>query len=180
MLFCGLWSSFLPSAPLSQGSGLPVQPGVSLTDGRGGLCLAEVALAAGQATLHDQATHHAGLDLLKVIRLCADFGLQKADVCFIPSLLLRERGGREESEIKRRWNKSLSPQNWLFMLASKYIHNYCINMKTDWLKQKLHLLSHLHDLNLIKEAVEAWVTMCKINVVLATYKIYRKWIHINK
>lgn len=91
-MFCGLWSSFLPSAPLFRGSGLPVQPAVSLTDGWGGLCLAEVALAAGQATLHDQATHHAGLDLLKVVRLSADFGLQEGDVRFIPSLLL---GGGE-------------------------------------------------------------------------------------
>lgn len=85
-----------PSAPLSRASasgGPPVQPAVGLTDGRGGLRLAEVALAASQATLHDQATHHAGLDLLKVVRLGADFGLQEADVGLIPSLLLRERGG---------------------------------------------------------------------------------------
>lgn len=92
-----LWSFFLPSAPLSWGSASscpPVQPAVSLTDGRGGLRLAEVALAAGQATLHDQATHHAGLDLLKVVRLRADFGLQEADVRLIPSLLLREGEGK--------------------------------------------------------------------------------------
>ena len=68
---------------------------MSLTDGRGRLRLAEVTLAAGQAPLHDQAGHHAGLDLLKVVRLCADFGLQEADVRLIPSLLLRERGGKE-------------------------------------------------------------------------------------
>lgn len=111
---CGLWSSCLPSAPLSRGSassGPPVQPAVSLTDGRGGLCLAEVALAASQATLHDQATHHTGLDLLEVIRLCADFGLQEADVRLIPSLLLR---GERGSETRRKLNKSLdnlSPQN---------------------------------------------------------------------
>lgn len=95
-----------PSAPLSRGSapsGPPVQPAaVSLTDGRGGLRLAEVALAAGQAALHDQATHHAGLDLLEVVRLCTDLGLQEADVRLIPSLLLRERGEGEGDQKKLR------------------------------------------------------------------------------
>lgn len=70
---------------------------MSLTDGRGGLRLAQLALTACHATLHDQATHHAGLDLLEVVCLRADFGLQEADVRLIPSLLLRgerENGNR--------------------------------------------------------------------------------------
>ncbi len=108
---CALWSSFLPSAPLSRGSASSspsVQPAMSLTDRWGGLRLAEQALTAGQATLHDQATHHAGLDLLKVVRLGSDFGLQEADVRLIPSLLLRQRGGgrkvRTEDETKVKQN----------------------------------------------------------------------------
>lgn len=69
---------------------------MSLTNGWRGLCLAEVALSASQATLHDQATHHAGLDLLKVVRLSTDLCLQEADVRLIPSLLLREERGKRD------------------------------------------------------------------------------------
>ena len=93
-LFCKLRSLVLlpHSAPLSWGSASrpSVQPAVHLTNGRGGLRLAELALAAGQPALHDQAAHHTGLDLLKVICLSADLRLQEVDVCLIPSLLLRE------------------------------------------------------------------------------------------
>lgn len=70
---------------------------MGLTDGRGGLRLPEEALAAGQPAIRDEAPHHAGLDLLKVIRLSGDFGLKKADVGLISSLLLRttrEGGGQ--------------------------------------------------------------------------------------
>lgn len=89
------WSLRPPrsSAPLSRdaaSSRPPVQPAVGLTDGRGGLRLPEEALAAGQASLHDQAAHDAGLNLLKVVRLCSDFSLQEADVRLIASLLVRE------------------------------------------------------------------------------------------
>lgn len=106
-MLCGLWLLVLlpplSSAPLSWESacsGPPIQTTtVGLTDGRGGLRLAEVALAGSQASLHDQTTHHAGLDLLKVVRLCADFSLQEADVRLIASLLLRER--EEEGRDKR-------------------------------------------------------------------------------
>lgn len=83
-----------PSAPRPRGgasSGPPVLPALSLTDGRRGLRLADVALAAGQAPLHDEAAHHAGLNLLEVVGFCADFGLQEADVRLIASLLLGER-----------------------------------------------------------------------------------------
>lgn len=59
-----------------------------LADGRRRLGLAQVALAAAQAALHDQAAHHARFDLLKVVRLGADLGLQEADVGLIPGLLL--------------------------------------------------------------------------------------------
>lgn len=59
---------------------------MGLTDGWGGLCLSEEALA----TVHEQAPHYAGLDLLQVVRLRADFGLQEADVRLIPCLLLSE------------------------------------------------------------------------------------------
>ena len=61
---------------------------MGLTDGWGGLCLSKVALTA---TVLDQAAHHTGLNLLKVVRLCADFSLQEADVRLISSLLLRNR-----------------------------------------------------------------------------------------
>lgn len=97
---CGL--SVLLSAPLSWGStssSLPVQATLGLVDGRRGLRLAEVALAAAQTSLHDQATHHAGLNLLKVVCLCANFGLQQADVRLIPSLLLRERNGGKDKSV---------------------------------------------------------------------------------
>lgn len=74
-----------------------------LTDGWRGLRLAEVALAAGQTAFHDQAAHHAGLNLFKVISLCAYFSLQEADVCLIPSLLLREgRGGGRDVFLKTK------------------------------------------------------------------------------
>lgn len=99
---CGLWFSVLLSAPLSWGSAsssLPIQPTMCLVDGRRGLRLAEVALAAAQTSLHDQATHHAGLNLLKVVRLCSNFGLQQADVRLIPSLLLRERNGGKDKGV---------------------------------------------------------------------------------
>lgn len=103
-----------PSAPLSRGSafsGPPVQPAVNLADGRGGLRLAEVALAASQTTLHDQATHHARLDLLKVIRLSADFGLEEADVRLIPSLLLRERdGGGDMGVLRQKDQKKMNQE----------------------------------------------------------------------
>lgn len=88
----------------------PVQPAaVGLADGRGRLRLAEVALAAGQASLHDQATHHAGLDLLKVVRLRPDLGLQQADVRLIPGLLLQEKGGEQGMRV-------------LHIMATKYIN----------------------------------------------------------
>lgn len=74
---------------------------MSLTDGRGGLRLAEVALAAGHDPVHDQAPHHAGLDLLKVVRFRADLGPQEADVRLVAALLLREEEEEEEREIKK-------------------------------------------------------------------------------
>lgn len=96
----------LSSAPLSwdgASSCPPVQAAVRLTDGWRGLRLAEVALAAGQTAFHDQAAHHAGLNLFKVISLCAYFSLQEADVCLIPSLLLREgRGGGRDVFLKTK------------------------------------------------------------------------------
>lgn len=67
---------------------------MGLTDGWGGLRLPKEALAAGQPAIRDEAPHHAGLDLLKVICLSRDFGLKKADVGLISSLLLEAtRGG---------------------------------------------------------------------------------------
>lgn len=87
-------SCFLSSTLGSRGrapSSLPIEPTVGLANGRGRLRLAELALAAGQTPVHGPASHHAGLDLLKVIRLCRDFGLQKADVSLISSLLLGKK-----------------------------------------------------------------------------------------
>lgn len=91
-----------PSAPLSWGSASgasPVEPAVSLADGRGGLRLTEVALAAGPATLPHQAAHHAAFDLLQVVCLSAQLGLQQADVRLIPAFLLMQRGeeGHQDS-----------------------------------------------------------------------------------
>lgn len=87
---------------------------MSLTDGRGGLRLAEQALAASQATLHNQATHHTGLNLLKVVCLGSDFGLQEADVRLIPSLLLKEK----------RWGQKVRTDDEtevvLFILAKNF------------------------------------------------------------
>lgn len=71
---------------------------MGLANGRGRLRLAELALAAGQTAVHGPASHHAGLDLLQVIRLCRDFGLQEADVSLISSLLLGRR--TESTELK--------------------------------------------------------------------------------
>lgn len=107
-LFCRLWSLVLlpHSAPLSRGGASirpSVQPAVHLTNGRGGLRLAELAFAAGQAALHDQATHHTGLDLLKVICLSPDLRLQEVDVCLIPSLLLREGRDRKANHFNVLW-----------------------------------------------------------------------------
>lgn len=129
-MVCGLWSSFLPSAPLSWGSasnGLAVQPALSLTDGRGGPRLTELAFAAGQATLHDKATHEAGLDFLKVVRLCADFRLQEADVRLIPSLLLRERGGK----IRPKEDKTRGEFPDLTVILRSYICNLNVFLATN-------------------------------------------------
>lgn len=73
---------------------------MGLADGRGRLRLAEMALAAGQTSIRGPASHHAGLDLLQVVRLSGDFGLQKADVSLISSLLLggRKRGGGQKAQ----------------------------------------------------------------------------------
>lgn len=68
---------------------------MGLTDGRRGLRLSEEALA----TVCDQAPHHAGLNLLQVVRLSTDFGHQEADVRLIPGLLLsgEEQEGQYEA-----------------------------------------------------------------------------------
>lgn len=74
---------------------------MSLTDGRGGLRLAEEALATGQAALHDETTQYTGFNLLEVIRLSTNFGLKEADVGLIPSLLLRgERGDQKKMKLE--------------------------------------------------------------------------------
>lgn len=73
-----------------------------LTYGRGGLRLPEEALAAGQPAVRDAASHHTGLDLLKVVRLSRDFDLQKADVGLISCLLLGGHTGRGEDRIEIR------------------------------------------------------------------------------
>lgn len=88
------FSCFLSSTLGSRGSAsgsLPIEPTVGLANGRGGLRLPELALAAGKATIRDPASHHTGLDLLKVICLSRDFGLQKTDVSLISGLLLGEQ-----------------------------------------------------------------------------------------
>lgn len=94
---CDLRSSGIPSAPLCGGP--PVEPAVSLADGRGGLGLAEEALAA----LHDEASQYAGFDLLQVVRLGADFGLEEVDVGLIPCLLLRVNKGHGGKTLDLRW-----------------------------------------------------------------------------
>lgn len=97
------FSCFLSSTLGSRGgasSSLPIKPTVGLANGRGGLRLAELALAAGHITIRDPAPHHTGLDLLKVVCLSRDFGLQKADVGLISSLLLGEQ--RREEDRKHR------------------------------------------------------------------------------
>lgn len=79
-----------PSAPRAWGgkpTGPPVQTSVGLADGRGRLTLSEVTLPAVQ----DQTAEHAGLNLLKVVRLSANFSLQEADVRLVASLLLKDR-----------------------------------------------------------------------------------------
>lgn len=91
-------------------SSLPVEPAVGLADGRRGLRLPELALAAGQTPVRDPASHHAGLDLLKVVRLRRDFGLQEADVSLIPSLLLGEQRGEEDTK-HRSEIRAASPSN---------------------------------------------------------------------
>lgn len=93
----GLWSLDVPSAPLS--SRHPVEPTVSLTDGRGWLRFAEEALAA----LDDETSQYAGFDLLQVVCLCADFGLKKVDIRLIPGLLLRmDKGDKKETDLQTK------------------------------------------------------------------------------
>lgn len=70
---------------------------MGLANGWRGLRLPELALAADHTSIGGPASHHTGLDLLKVICLSRDFGLQEADVSLISSLLLGEqrREGRK-------------------------------------------------------------------------------------
>lgn len=79
----------LPSAALAGGgaSGSPAVEAVRLADGRRGLGLPEVALAA--STPLCESTHHAGLNLLQVVCLRPLFGLQQVNVGLVPTLLLR-------------------------------------------------------------------------------------------
>lgn len=75
---------------------------MSLANGRGRLGLPEKALTSGQAPVLDEAPHHAGLDLLKVVRLGLDFSLEEADVGLVSCLLLRKKGRRREKDEGRR------------------------------------------------------------------------------
>lgn len=97
MLLCLLWCLPVrlapPSAPLSwvgKSTAPSIQTSVGLAYGWGRLALSKVTLPAVQ----HQTTEHAGLNLLKVVRLSTDFSLQEADVRLIASLLLKDSTGR--------------------------------------------------------------------------------------
>lgn len=90
---------------------------MGLANGRGGLRLAELALAAGHISIRDPAPHHTGLDLLKVVCLGRDFGLQEADVSLISSLLL----GEQRREEDRKHTIEIRVMGWTLIL---YLFNF--------------------------------------------------------
>ena len=89
------------SAPLP-GAGAARRPAVGgalgvLADGGRGLGLAEQGPGAGP--LGPRGQHHAGLDLLQVVRLRPQLGLQQPHVALVAPLLLTGGGGEIQGSV---------------------------------------------------------------------------------